>query len=76
MSENEKLLLGYIGYRVIDTQLAYLRYIVFSNRQIEDVPDYLSFLMVVLSLVNLLVCTVVKPFSAVFIAYAHATVSN
>ena len=48
----------------------------FSNRQIEDVPDYLSFLMVVLSLVNLLVCTVVKPFSAVFIAYAHATVSN
>ena len=47
--------------------------VLLKDHQETDTINLINFLAIS---VNLLICTVVKPFAAVFVAYSHAKVSE
>ena len=63
-----------MGFCVIGTFLNNITFITLKDLPGLKASTY-NVLLCHLTFVNLLVCTVVKPFSSVYVAYAHAIVS-
>ena len=64
-----------MGFCVVGTFLNNIAFITLKDLPGLRASTY-NVLLCHLTLVNLLVCTVVKPFSAIYVAYAHAIVST
>ena len=64
-----------MGFCVVGTLLNNIAFITLKDLPGLKASTY-NVLLCHLTFVNLLVCTVVKPFSAIYVAYAHAIVSN